>query len=78
MRPFQAVATSAGMHRFVWDLHGAPPSGGGREEPPISAVFQDTPLAEGSWLPPGNYTVRLTVAGQAHTQTLVVKPDPRH
>jgi photosystem II stability/assembly factor-like uncharacterized protein len=78
LRPFQAVATTAGMHRFVWDLHGPPPAGGGREEPSIAAVYRDTPAAEGEWLPAGNYTVKLTVAGQTQTQTLVVKPDPRH
>jgi hypothetical protein len=26
---------------------------------------------------PGNYTVRLTVAGQSHDQSVVVRPDPR-
>ncbi|SPE38654.1 conserved hypothetical protein [Candidatus Sulfopaludibacter sp. SbA3] len=77
IRPFQPIATDAGMHRFIWDLHGPPPTGG-REEPPISAVYQDTPLAEGPWLPAGNYTVKLTVAGQTQTQPLVVNPDPRH
>jgi photosystem II stability/assembly factor-like uncharacterized protein len=78
LRPFQPLATTAGMHRFVWDLHGHPPAGGGREEPSIAAIYRDTPLAEGEWLPAGNYTVKLTVAGQTQTQTLLVKPDPRH
>ncbi len=78
LRPFQPVATGAGMHRFVWDLHGPPPAAGGREEPSIAAIYRDTPLTEGEWLPAGNYTVKLTVAGQTQTQALVVKPDPRH
>jgi hypothetical protein len=28
-------------------------------------------------MPPGSYTVKLTVGGQAFLQVLVVKPDPR-
>lgn len=42
LRPLQPLATGAGMHRFIWDLHGAAAAGGrgGRgEEPPISAVY---------------------------------------
>ena len=77
IRPFQPVSTSAGMHRFVWDLHGPPPATP-PEEPSIAAIPHDTPLSEGVWLPAGNYTVKLTVAGQSQSQPLVVKPDPRH
>ncbi|HUI56027.1 MAG TPA: hypothetical protein VLY04_13720 [Bryobacteraceae bacterium] len=78
LRPFQALSTSPGMHRFIWDLHAAPGPGGGRGGPPISAIYHDTPVAEGQWMPAGNYTVKLTVNGQTYTQPLVVKPDPRH
>ena len=28
-------------------------------------------------LPPGQYTVRLTVDGQTYTQPVTIKPDPR-
>jgi photosystem II stability/assembly factor-like uncharacterized protein len=79
LRPFQPLSADPGMHRFVWDLHGPPSHGGGRraEEPPISAIYRDTPLAQGEWMPPGRYTVRLTAAGQTYSQTLEVKPDPR-
>jgi hypothetical protein len=28
-------------------------------------------------VPPGTYTVRLTVEGKTYTQALMVKPDPR-
>jgi hypothetical protein len=68
------------MHRFVWDLHAAP-SGEVRRrggEYPISAIFQDTPGVQGEWMPPGTYTVRLTVDGRSYTQPLTVVPDPRH
>ncbi len=81
LRPFQPLANGAGMHRFVWDLHGTA-SGGGRGgrggEPAISAVYMDTPTGEGAWMPAGSYTVKLTVNGQSYTQPLTVKPDPRH
>jgi photosystem II stability/assembly factor-like uncharacterized protein len=81
LRPFQALSNAAGMHRFIWDLHAAPVVGrGGRrggDEAPISAIFQDTPMAQGEWMPPGSYTVRLTAGGQTYAQGLVVKADPR-
>ena len=78
IRPFQPLSTGAGMHRFIWDLHGPPPQGGGRRGGyPISAIYQDTPGPQGEWAPPGNYTVKLTVDGRGYTEALVVKPDPR-
>jgi photosystem II stability/assembly factor-like uncharacterized protein len=79
IRPFARPAFTPGMHRFIWDLHAAPTGGGRRRggEYPISAIYQDTPGQQGEWMPPGNYTVRLTVDGRSYTQTLTVKPDPR-
>ncbi len=71
-RPQESLATSAGMHRFVWDFRPQPPSagrggrgggGGGRGgAAPVS---------------PATYSVTLTVNGQSYTQPLIVKPDPR-
>ena len=81
LRPFQQLSSGAGMHRFIWDLHGSPASasrGGRGSEPPISAVYRDTPVNEGPWMPAGKYTVKLTFEGQTYTQPLTVKPDPRH
>jgi photosystem II stability/assembly factor-like uncharacterized protein len=79
IRPFQPLSAEAGMHRFIWDLHGAPAQGGGRRGggPPISAIYHDTPVGQGEWMPPGGYTVKLTAGGRTYTQPLVVKPDPR-
>jgi hypothetical protein len=81
LRPFERPAATAGMHRFIWDLHAAPAEGGsgrgGRGGPPISAIFRDTPVAQGAWMPAGSYTVNLTVDGKSYTQPLLVKPDPR-
>jgi hypothetical protein len=77
VRPPQILSVSPGMHRFVWDMHYAPPDSLGHEFP-ISAIVHDTPKYPlGAWVLPGNYTVRLTVDGRVSTQPLVVKMDPR-
>jgi photosystem II stability/assembly factor-like uncharacterized protein len=79
IRPFARPGTAAGMHRFVWDLHAAPVAGARRRggEYPISAIYRDTPGTQGEWMPPGAYTVKLTVDGHAYTRQLTVLPDPR-
>jgi hypothetical protein len=77
VRPTQILSAEAGMHRFVWDLHYAPPDAMTHEFP-ISAILRDTPeVPLGAWAMPGHYTVRLTVGGQSYTQPLIVKMDPR-
>ena len=66
------------MHRFVWDMHYPPMPGALQFLDEAQAVEHDTPVVPSSpWIMPGNYTVRLTVAGQSHTQPLTVKMDPR-
>jgi photosystem II stability/assembly factor-like uncharacterized protein len=59
-------AATRGAHRFVWDLHYAPP-----------ATFKDDREFSGVWAPPGRYTVELDVDGQALRQPLAITPDPR-
>ena len=77
MRPPQALSAAAGMHRFVWDLHGPPPDVLSRELP-ISAVRGRTPLhPQGPLALPGTYTVRLTASGRTLTQPLTIVMDPR-
>jgi photosystem II stability/assembly factor-like uncharacterized protein len=77
VRPQQRVASSAGMHRFVWDLHYPPPKVLGHEYP-ISAIYGDTPrFPLGPAVLPGTYTVRLTANGRSFTQPLAIKMDPR-
>jgi photosystem II stability/assembly factor-like uncharacterized protein len=77
IRPQQLLSAEAGAHRFVWDLHYAPPEGG-RRSYPIAAIYRDTAsVPKGPWVLPGRYTVRLTVDGKSQEQPLVVKMDPR-
>lgn len=67
IHPALPPQTTAGMHRFVWDLRYAPavPGGGGRFG------------AAGPWVVPGQYTVKLIASGQTYSQPLTVMMDPR-
>lgn len=56
------LATSAGMHRFVWDLRHAVPDG---------------VRAAGPLVPPGRYEIRLTAGDWTATRTVEVVIDPR-
>jgi len=77
IRPPQRLLTAKGMHRFVWDLR-YPPPGAVRHDYPISAIVGDTPREPlGVLVPPGTYSVTLTVDGQTSAQPLTVKMDPR-
>ena len=71
------LPADAGLHRWVWDLHGATPESL-RHGYPIAAVPHETPrLPLGPTALPGVYTVKLTVDGHQHTALLTVKMDPR-
>ena len=90
LMPPAVLPTSAGMHRFAWDLRYPDP-------PTLNYGYSGTPLDYReytlSWhaIPgktprttllgpmalPGNYTVKLTVNGQTFTQPLTVVQDPR-
>ena len=73
----KVLPTTAGMHRWVWDLHYTTPVST-RYDYPIAAVPEDTPrLPQGPSALPGQYTVRLTVNGHAVSEPLTVKMDPR-
>ncbi len=77
LRKFEALSTSAGMHRWVWDLHYPAPDST-RHEYPIAAIPHDTPRYPlGPNVLPGTYKVRLTVDGKSFTAPLTVKMDPR-
>jgi hypothetical protein len=78
----QVLKSSAGMHRFIWDMHydpipgavagGRGGGGGGAAVPHRTYAGVNSP-----WVAPGSYSVRLTVNGQSQTQPIVVKMDPR-
>lgn len=77
IRPPSILGQSRGVHRFVWDLHYAPP-GGLSPWFPIAAVYRNTASQPvGPWIQPGSYTVTLNVDGKKLVQQLVVKMDPR-
>lgn len=69
--------TSAGMHRWVWDLRYPAPTAV-QHGYPISAVPHDTPRdPEGPLAVPGDYTIRMSVGGKEYKSQLSVKLDPR-
>ncbi len=79
--PPQELKTSAGMHRFSWDMHYDPIAGGGgggRGGGAGGAVPHRTyPGVSSPWVAPGTYTVRLTANGQGMSQPITIKMDPR-
>jgi photosystem II stability/assembly factor-like uncharacterized protein len=71
------LPTTAGMHRWVWDLRATAPTATSYSYP-IAAVPHRTPqVPQGPLVVPGTYTVRLTVGGKSETKPLLVKMDPR-
>jgi photosystem II stability/assembly factor-like uncharacterized protein len=77
LRNFRVLPSSAGMHRWVWDLHYPAPDAT-RHEYPIAAIPADTPRYPlGPTALPGSYTARLTVSGKSFTAPFIVKMDPR-
>jgi hypothetical protein len=77
VRKEQTLSAEPGMHRFVWNLHYAPPDSLGHEFP-ISAVYQDTPRYPlGAWVSPGEYVAKLTVGRRSFVAPFTVHMDPR-
>jgi hypothetical protein len=77
VRPPQVLSATAGMHRWLWDMH-YPALPGVEAEYPISAVPHNTaPQPTSPWVMPGQYTVVLTANGKSYSQPLTVKMDPR-
>jgi photosystem II stability/assembly factor-like uncharacterized protein len=74
VKPAPVLASSAGMHRWVWDLHYPAPAGGRGRGAGGGGFFGG---GVGAWALPGEYTVKLTANGQSYTQTLTVKMDSR-
>jgi hypothetical protein len=77
IRPPARLVTTAGLHRFAWDVRYAPPAVD-RFAYPIAAVAANTPQApQGMFVLPGTYQVRLTVDGRSYRQAVTVRMDPR-
>ncbi len=76
-----ALKSTAGMHRFFWDMRYQPlETGGGRGRGglPISATpYNTVPTPNSIWAPPGLYTVKITVDGRTLKQPLTLRMDPR-
>lgn len=76
-RPPQTLATKAGMHRFIWDMHYTRAQGQ-HSEFPIAAIYRNTAKTDiGPWVMPGIYKVSLLVDGISYQQNLTVRMDPR-
>lgn len=65
------LSNRAGMRRFVWNLHHALP-----EALTGNGMYRFV-NGDGLWALPGQYTVKLTVAGQSYSQPLEIREDPR-
>ena len=68
--PPQSLTARAGMNRFVWDLRYATASG-------ATGDPENAQAARGPQVLPGDYQVRVTIAGRSFTQPLKVVLDPR-
>jgi photosystem II stability/assembly factor-like uncharacterized protein len=78
IRPAPPLAKSAGMQRFAWDLRYAKPPALFDSYTMAAAFAQGTTnQPEGPLVLPGNYQVKLTVAGHSYTRPVTVQMDPR-
>jgi photosystem II stability/assembly factor-like uncharacterized protein len=77
IRQPKPIATTAGVHRFIWDLRYTAPRAA-KHGFPISAVPDDTPQEPlGPLAIPGTYRVRLQIGSRQWEQPLTLRPDPR-
>jgi photosystem II stability/assembly factor-like uncharacterized protein len=65
--PPPRLATTRGMHRFVWPLRYAKPA----------ALAENDTDSDGLFVVPGRYVVELAVDGKVFKQAFTVAPDPR-
>lgn len=73
------MPVEAGTNRINWNLRcDSPPAFTHNYAQVMGAVLGDTPASpEGPLVPPGIYTLKLTVDRKAYTQPVTVKNDPR-
>ena len=77
LRPPATLSAREGMHRFVWDLHAAPPEGFKPWYPISATPHASAPQPTGPWALPGRYRVVLHAGGKSYSQPLEVRMDPR-
>jgi hypothetical protein len=75
--PSPILEPGPGLHRIAWDLRHARPTVSNFSYPISAVPGRTVPEPLGPLVPPGAYTVRLTVDGRAHTVPLRVRMDPR-
>ena len=76
IRPQQILASTAGAHRFLWDMRYTPLNVPAAY--PMTAIIHNTaPDATSPWVMPGNYKVRLIANGQTQEQPITITMDPR-
>jgi photosystem II stability/assembly factor-like uncharacterized protein len=75
----RALPTAAGTNRINWDLHYDDPPAFNRDLENQMNMVEGMASAgpHGPQVPPGTYTLKLTVDGKVYTQALVVHNDPR-
>jgi photosystem II stability/assembly factor-like uncharacterized protein len=79
VKPDARPATSAGAHRFVWNLRAARPHAISYDYSIAAVHGEDTPITpQGMKVPPGRYDVALVVDGTTLHAPLEVKADPRN
>jgi photosystem II stability/assembly factor-like uncharacterized protein len=74
----RVILTSAGHHRFLWDLRYPPVPGMSTGPSADEAVPHDTPaVASSPFILPGDYTVRILAGGKTLSEPFKVVMDPR-
>jgi photosystem II stability/assembly factor-like uncharacterized protein len=68
--PPPVVGVEPGMQRFSWDMRYAPAT-------EFEGMIVRGGDVSGPVVPPGEYTVRLTVEGETQTRSFRIQPDPR-
>src|SRR5258708_34370939 len=77
-KPAEPLSSTAGMHRFLWDIRYSAPPVAQPEYSMSTVAGRDVPREPaGPQALPGAYQVRLSVDGKAYTQPFKLVMDPR-
>lgn len=77
LQPPRVLSTAPGLHRFFWDMHGAPLPKAEANYPMAAVAHETEPQPSAPWVLPGDYSVSLTSGGKTFSQPLKIKMDPR-